>query len=128
VSATCRVGCDLMGVADVRASMARFGGRYLRRVYTDHEVASSGAGAPGLAARFAAKEATVKILRAEDEPLPWPSIEVRRSAVGWCELVLSGRAAELADEQGLRDFDVSLSHEADYAMAVVHAQVEVVSR
>jgi holo-[acyl-carrier protein] synthase len=71
-----------------------------------------------LAARFAAKEATIKVLR---EGVPWSSIEVRRSAAGWVELQLAGRAADIAAEGGLRDFALSLTHEAGLASAVVVA-------
>ena len=58
-STSIRVGADLVMVDQVADSIAYFGDRYLRRVYTDHEIDSCG-GAPsvasaGLAARFAAK-------------------------------------------------------------------------
>ncbi len=124
VTSTCRVGCDLVAVAEVRASLERFAERYLRRVYTAQEVRSCSGTPPGLAARFAAKEAVVKVLRPADVTLPWPSIEVQRQAGGWCTIALTGAAATLAAQQGLCGFDVSLSHERDYAMAVVHAQSE----
>ncbi len=121
---TCRVGCDLVAVADVRASLEQFAEKYLRKVYTEHEVRTCFGAPQGLAARFAAKEAVAKVLRPGDVALPWPTIEVRRHEAGWCTIALTGAAATLAEQQGLRSFDVSLSHERDYAMAVVHAQSE----
>ena len=56
-------GIDLVDVREVDASVARFGDRYLRRIYTEQEIRSCGRGEPRfasrLAARFAAKEAVL---------------------------------------------------------------------
>ena len=121
-----RIGADVTAVDDVSASLERFGDRYLRRVYTEHEVASC-TGAPpafaaSLAARFAAKEATIKVLRPTDATPPWRSIEVHRHPSGWCDLHLHGEAARQAAEQGITDLAVSLSHDAGIGAAVVLAR------
>jgi holo-[acyl-carrier protein] synthase len=120
-----RVGADLVMVDHVADSIACFGDRYLRRVYTDHEIDSCG-GAPsvasaGLAARFAAKEAALKVLRPTGYRPQWRSIEVRRHDGGWCTMSLSGYAAELATQAGLGELAVSLTHEEGIAGAVVVA-------
>jgi holo-[acyl-carrier protein] synthase len=99
------------------------GQRYLERVYTAREIADC-TGADGvdperLAARFAAKEAAMKVLRPGDAAVPWPSIEVVRDAAGVPALTLHGPAAELARAAGLTEFAVSLTHEDAYAAAVV---------
>jgi holo-[acyl-carrier protein] synthase len=111
-----RVGVDLVRIREVRESLEQFGDRYLRRVFTDGEIAYCGGDASKLAARFAAKEAAIKVLRVF---VTWRDIEVRRSEGGWCELHLHGQAAAAARAAGLRSFSVSLSHEGDYAAAVV---------
>jgi holo-[acyl-carrier protein] synthase len=120
-----RIGIDLVLVSDVVDSRQRFGERYLRRLFTPDELAyclsDDAQSAPRLAARFAAKEATRKALRLLDQGLDWKQIEVRRAPQGWCELQLHGETAELARSQHLESFSVSLSHEADYATAVVLA-------
>lgn len=121
-----RVGADIARVDDVAASLARFGDRYLKRLFTPHEIASC-TGAPSvmaasLAARFAAKEATIKVLRPVDLTPAWRTIEVRRSPSGWCELRLSGEAAKLAADAGITELALSLSHDRDIAAAVVVAQ------
>jgi holo-[acyl-carrier protein] synthase len=120
-----RVGADVVAVKQVAESVDTFGARYLRRVYTDHELASS-TGSPAvraasLAARFAAKEATIKVLRPSGHQPDWRSIEVRRHAGGWCTMALTGHAAALADEAGVAELAVSLTHEGDVAAAVVVA-------
>ncbi len=123
---TLRVGVDVVPVEEVARSVAQFGDRYVGRIYTDHEVAccrSSAAGgelvAESLAARFAAKEAVVKVLRPTGARPPWRSIEVHRLPEGACEIRLSGRAAELAEQAGISELAVSLTHERPLAAAVV---------
>jgi holo-[acyl-carrier protein] synthase len=120
-----RVGMDLVEVQEVAASVERFGDRYLDRVFTAHEVASCtgppSVAAAGLAARFAAKEATIKVLRPTANQPDWRSMEVRRSKGGWCTMVLSGHAAAMAAEAGIEELAVSLTHEESVAGAVVVA-------
>jgi holo-[acyl-carrier protein] synthase len=124
VTAPLRVGIDLVRVGDARQALDRFGDRYLRRVFTDAEAAyclqAPASAAERLAARFAAKEAAIKVLR-PSAWLDWRSIEVVRSPAGWTELALRGEAAELARSHGLCQFSLSLSHDGEYATAVVVA-------
>ncbi len=97
-----RVGIDLTSVTGVQESIGTHGDRYLERVYTDAELAEcrTGAGmdAERLAARFAVKEAAMKVLRpSEHDAVPWTEIEVRHAdASDAVEVGFSGRAAELA--------------------------------
>jgi len=120
-----RVGTDLVRVEDVAAAVERFGDRYLTRVYTEHEIdicrGHRAIMAARLASRFAAKEATVKVLRPRTHNPDWRSIEVRRHPNGWCDLHLDGFAAELARDTGITDVAVSISHEGASAMAFVVA-------
>jgi holo-[acyl-carrier protein] synthase len=127
---TLRVGLDLVSVDEVADSVRAFGERYLTRVYTPHEVescrrrpeATGGSGAlaaESLAARFAAKEAVMKVLRPEGVQLDWRSIELHQMTGGWCEIRLSGTAAAMAAEAGIEELAVSLTHEATVAGAVV---------
>ena len=120
-----RVGADVVSVQQVEQSVARFGSRYLERIYTHHELESSvgrpSVRAASLAARFAAKEATLKVLRPVGHQPDWRSVEVRRHPSGWCTMALSGHAAALADRAGIAELAVSLTHEGDVAAAVVVA-------
>ena len=119
-----RVGIDLVSVAAVEESVARFGSEYLSKVFTEGEVASARAGemAAKLAARFAAKEAAIKVLEPDGVPIDWRSIEVVQGQSGACKIVLSGSAAELARKAGIRDLALSLTHGDGSAAAIVVAR------
>lgn len=110
-------------VSRVAESLARFGDRFLRRVFTDGEIAYATAApastAERLAARLAAKEAAVKALDLAEVGVGWRDIEVERAASGACSLRLHGAARALAEASGVRELAVSLSHEGDMATAVV---------
>ncbi|MFN8573354.1 MAG: holo-ACP synthase [Gemmatimonadaceae bacterium] len=118
------VGIDLVQVSRIAESVHRFGDRFLRRVFTEAEIAYATSSptqcAPRLAARFAAKEATIKALRVEpNTPIAWRDIEVQRTPSGSCELALHGTAARWAKHRGSPSLSVSLSHDGDYATAIV---------
>jgi len=121
------VGIDLVPVPRVEETIRTHADRYLERIYTQGELedcrTAEGVDPQRLAARFAAKEATMKVLRPAGEGIPWRSIGVRRHRLGWVGLELSGRAAELAEEAGVADLALSLSHEAEMAAAVVVAEL-----
>jgi holo-[acyl-carrier protein] synthase len=120
-----RVGIDLVSVDSVRESIQTHASHYLTRVYTDREVldckGANGVDPERLAGRFAAKEATLKVLRPREEGIPWNAIEVRRDPSGWVELELSGPAAALAGDAGITELSLSIAHEAGFATAVVVA-------
>ena len=126
---TLRTGTDLVQVSRIAESLETFGDRFLRRVYTDAEIAyatSVPSQAPQrLAARFAAKEATFKALGLVDHPMNWRDIEVLRSPSGHCAVALHNGAGVAASVAGVHEIAVSMSHEGDYATAVVMARVHV---
>jgi holo-[acyl-carrier protein] synthase len=125
MGASIRVGADITPIGEVADSVARFGDRYLHRVYTPHEIecciGTPEVAARALAARFAAKEATIKVLRPTGHQPDWRSIEVRRDPGGWCHMSLSGHAADLESQAGITELEVSLTHDDNMAAAVVVA-------
>ncbi len=114
-------GVDLIEVARVGAVLARWGDRFLTRIYTPGEVAYCGGRVPELAVRFAAKEATSKALGTGIVGLSWREMEVVPDRRGKPTILLHGRAASRATEIGLDRFEVSLSHSRDMAIAMVVA-------
>lgn len=122
-----RVGFDLVSVSAVDAELrATTRDRYLARVYTEQELEDCttprGVTAERLAARFAAKEATVKALPLSEIGFSPREIEVQRAASGQIHLVLTGTAARLAERAGLVDITLSITHESGMAGAVVVAE------
>src|SRR3954471_8070443 len=115
-----RTGCDLQRIDDVSDAIRDFGDRYLDRVYTPAEQATyRTGGAASLAARFAAKEAVLKVIGTADGVDP-RSVEIAQQD-GRPVVRLSGLAATLAERAGLGPLDVSLSHSGDHALAVAVA-------
>jgi holo-[acyl-carrier protein] synthase len=116
------VGIDIQPIEEVETSLRIFGSRYRHHLFTDDELESCGDNsttASCLAARFAAKEAVLKILDTQEIVPSWRSIEVKRTADGRPEIVLHGDAAHLARLQGIHDLSVSLSHAGGVAIATV---------
>ncbi len=108
------IGIDIVEIARIAGAVERHGERFLRKVFTDAEIAC----AQGLrreheflAGRFAAKEAFMKAMRRR---LPWQEIEIDRD---------QGRP--LLCFRGERCGEVSISHERAYAVAVVIVAVNI---
>ncbi len=72
------------------------------------------------AARFAAKEATFKALGAGlEQGLRWHQVEVVRQPDGPVHLKLHGLAGNLAKQQQVAAYHLSMSHSSDSAIAMV---------
>lgn len=116
------IGVDLVHLPRLRQVVARWQDRFLRRVFTDAEIAYCRARRdpiPHLAARFAAKEAALKALGTGLRlGIRWRELEVRREPGRPPVLVLSGRSREISRARGGGDrLLLALSHDGDYAMA-----------
>jgi holo-[acyl-carrier protein] synthase len=124
-----KMGLDLVQISRIADSTALFGDRFKNRLFTraeldyaesgDDGVNEGGQCAERLAARFAAKEATIKALNLGEAGISWKDIEVRKLGDGECALTLHGAVAEIAKKMGLAGTSLSMSHDGDYAGAVV---------
>lgn len=123
-----RVGVDIVEVRAVEASLDTFGDRFLKRIFSLHEIAIAGRSAERLAARLAAKEAVIKALDLPEVGIAWRNIELRSDAAGRPSLRFHGRALAHVNQMGLRDISVSLSHENGMAFAAVVALQAVAMR
>ena len=117
-------GTDLMEIGRIRNSIARFGDRFLTRVYTFEEITYCRRkirnADESFAARFAAKEAAAKSLGTGiAQGVSWTEIEVRRTPGNRPTIHFAGRAAERAASMGVRHAHLTLSHSQDFAIAVV---------
>jgi holo-[acyl-carrier protein] synthase len=109
------IGTDIIEIGRIRRAVERRGERFLRRVYTEAELELCGGKAPSLAARFAGKEAVMKLLGAKG--ISWQDIEILAEPNGRPSVTLRGGAQRRAASQGIRDIDISLSHCREYAVA-----------
>ncbi|MFC6646566.1 holo-ACP synthase [Granulicella cerasi] len=121
------IGTDLIEIARIEHSLARFGPAFLGRVYTEGEIAycqrKVKTSAESFAARFAAKEAGAKALGTGiSRGVNWKEFEVTRKPGQRPELVLHGRAREIADRLGIHRLNLSLTHSRTEAMAIVIAE------
>ncbi len=117
-------GVDIIEIARVEQSLERWGARFIRRVFTPSELAFCRGRAHELAVRFAAKEAVSKALGTGiwcADGIWWHDVEVLADPRGKPFVHLSGRAQQRADELGLREISISLSHSDNYAVAFVVA-------
>jgi holo-[acyl-carrier protein] synthase len=119
-----RIGADVALPADVARSIDEFGDAYLDRVFSPRERAESGDDPVRLAARFAGKEAVIKLLRpAPGDPLPLRDVEIVHDAAGAPLARLSGHAAMLAERIGLGPIAVSVTHERDIAFGTAVSRI-----
>lgn len=120
-------GIDLIEIDRFAAAAARWGERFLARVFTDAERDACGGRVSSLAARFAAKEAVAKLLgvglrglgagERATSALGWREIEVLRDDAGRPILVLYGRAQARANALALGPIALSLAHTRLHAVA-----------
>ncbi len=114
-----RCGIDLMEIGRIERVIARYGKRFLDRIYTPAEQAECKGNARRLTLRWAAKEAAVKALGTGIGPVGWLEVEVETGPLGRPRLILHGRALALARAQRWRSWDLSLTDTDTHVMACV---------
>ena len=117
-------GVDIIEIPRVRRVLERYGDRFQQRVFTPDEIAYCRGRAPNLAARFAAKEATMKALGTGVRGVGWKDIEVIRHKSGAPSIQLHGRAKVRAERLKVLEISLSLSHSQEYAVAFVVTQCQ----
>ncbi len=115
------IGIDIASIERVRAAIARHGERFVRRILSETEresIASRFDRAQAVAARFAAKESTVKALGGP-MGIAWHDIQVLHDPSGAPRIELSGVALRVAQSLAVARIFVSITHDAGVAAAVV---------
>ena len=114
-------GIDIAEVNRIANSIARFGRRFLERVFTADEIRYCESKANRFeryAARFAAKEAAMKALGTGwNHGVRWRDCEVTRLPGGRPTITFHGKAAEFAAKLGVNNAALSLSHTEAQAIA-----------
>lgn len=117
----CGIGIDLVEISRVESSIKR--PNFLKRYFGDRELAEyeSRGGRPSyIAANFCAKEAFSKAIGTGIRGFELREVELLRDPLGRPYLVFSGKAAEIVNRLGV-EFQTSVSHTRQYAVAVVEA-------
>ncbi|HEY7466910.1 MAG TPA: holo-ACP synthase [Dehalococcoidia bacterium] len=117
-------GVDAIEIHRVQEVLDHHGDRFLRRVYTEFEIAYCRGRIRELAVRFAAKEAMMKALGTGIRGVGWREIEILADQRGKPLVYLHGGAKKRAEAIGLGQPEVSLTHSEDMALAFVVAPCE----
>jgi holo-[acyl-carrier protein] synthase len=117
------LGLDIAEIDRIEAAIARHGQPFLDRLFTPAEISyceSHRNKAERYAARFAAKEATMKALGTGwSRGVRWRDIEVAREPSGKPRIRLEGAARQIADRLGVKNISLSITHSGNLAVAQV---------
>jgi holo-[acyl-carrier protein] synthase len=117
------IGVDLVEVDRMRTVLTRTP-TLVDRLFTPGErsyAEQTRDPAARFAVRFAAKEAVMKALGVGLGAFDWHDVEVVRTEAGVPSLVVTGRAAELAEAAGVTTWKLTLSHTDSMAEAIAVA-------
>lgn len=121
-------GIDIAEVDRIANSIARFGRRFLERVFTADEIRyceSKANKAERYAGRFAAKEAGMKAIGTGwNRGVTWRDVEVRRATGSRPTIVFHNKAGEFFRKLGGVRAHLSITHTKDSAMAQVILESE----
>jgi len=116
------IGCDLISISRIKRAIER-NPALAERLFTSREIAycsQKANPAQSYAARFAAKEAVLKALGTGwAEQISWQDMEISNNELGCPEVTLLGVALKRAEALGITHCLLSLSHDADLAIAYV---------
>ncbi|MFW2331856.1 MAG: holo-ACP synthase [Nitrospinota bacterium] len=124
---TIRSGADIVTIARFERSLAKYRERFKERVFSKVELErllTKPATILSLAARFAAKEAFMKLIGKGLWSIPLRDISILNRSTGRPYYLLSGAAECEADLLGIVSLDLSLSHDKTMAMAFAVALVK----
>jgi holo-[acyl-carrier protein] synthase len=118
-------GIDLTSISRIQSMLDKHGEHFIERVFTPAEIEYAGRSkknAQTFAARFAAKEAVLKLLRTGlRDGLKWTEIEITNDHLGAPSVSLSGRALEIASQMGICEVAISITHDQGFAAAAAIA-------
>ena len=121
-------GVDMIACGRLQEAIDRHGQRFIERVFTPAEIEychPKRRRIEHFAGRFAAKEAVLKLLGTGwRSGINWTDIEIRNLPSGQPTVTLKGRCREIADQLGVRDIVVSISHIETHAIASAIGSVE----
>lgn len=119
------VGTDILAIERIRNSLDGGVDTFIGRVFTEEErreAAERQDPVAYYALRFAAKEAVFKCFGIDGNNIRLNEIEILGTELEQPRVALHGKFAEIAAQKGIRDIQLSLSYETEYAVAFAVAQ------
>ena len=120
------IGTDIIECLRIAQMIDRHGELFIRRVYTEHEIAycsTKKAATQHYAGRWAAKEAVLKALGTGwVRGISWRDVEVRHKPGGAPTVALRGGAKEVLERSGIQRMHISISHCRSHAIAYAIAE------
>jgi holo-[acyl-carrier protein] synthase len=118
------IGIDIVKVERIEKAIAKNGGRFIKRLFTEKEVAycekREKSRYQHYAARFAAKEAVFKAIGTGwRKGVSWSEIEVENLPTGQPTINVFGKIKEIAESKGGKTFHISITHCDEYAISEV---------
>jgi len=115
------IGTDIIECVRIAQMIEKHGEVFLQRVFTQKEIlycSSRKAATQHYAGRWAAKEAVLKVLGTGwAKGIKWTDVEVVNEVSGAPVIKITGKAADIAKERGIRDVMITISHCRAYATA-----------
>lgn len=125
------LGTDICQISRIKETVDKYKTRFLNKTFTEKEIEYAynhkRSSYDKLAVRFATKEAVSKALGVGinglgwSKGIDWKDVEVQRTLMGELDIVLSGKAKDIANQKGITSWKVSVSHMGDYATSTVIA-------
>ena len=114
-------GIDLVDFGRIEEMLEKHPQRFLKRVYTAAEQADADKHVrrvEKLAGRFAAKEAVMKLIGTGwRDGVAWTDIEVVNNPLGQPIVTITGKVKEFADQKGIEQITLSITHTSNFAIA-----------
>ena len=114
-------GIDLVDFGRIEKMLEKHPKRFLDRVFTPTEQTDADNTKnriEKLAGRFAAKEAVMKLIGTGwRDGIAWTDIEVVNNPLGQPIVTVTGKVKELADQQGVEQITLSITHTSNFAIA-----------
>lgn len=120
------IGIDIADQTRMQASIDQFGSKFIRQILTEAEISSCVRYRFPLehyTGKFAVKEAFMKAVGTGLREIAFHEVEVFNRDSGAPYVVASGKAATLLETLGVTNIQISLSHDAQLAVAVVILEV-----
>ena len=112
-------GIDIIEIYRIKDVCQKYPDRFMNKIFTKQEISYCKGRYPQIAARFATKEAVMKLLGTGIRGVPWKSIEVYRARGQAPQVILHGNAKIKAEQLGINEIALSISHSRNYAVASV---------